>query len=213
MEIGEVDFETDRREAIESKPRDWEKVGGVALMGFSLVAVSALVPALVKKKKVYLPSTSSISVAVEVADTFQGEKPSPLPICMLEEQKKVEEIFTTTAEKGTGFGLGLIPARTRLIKLGKEIDHIHPFSFLLAAPKSCVKKIFHEGISLAKSKVMGGIIKGMEREFAKKNLECYIPSFAEKMGKNSEQIRHWIRARNWKELVRYLFDIHANAEW
>ena len=176
-----------------------EKVGKALLYTFSTLAICAAAPAFFpKKKRVY--SILSQAAPIELVEIENA----PVPCCTAEEERKVKEIFRTTAAGGWT----LMANSLRLKQLGKEINHIHPFAFLMAAPKESVRKIFREGNRFVKNGVMRGVVIGMERG----NLNGYVPSFAAAMGKTSEQVSLLIRARNWEKLVHYLFDIEDAHE-
>lgn len=172
--------------------QDREKIGCLTLLGFSAIAAIGMgwaVPAITgKKKRIY----SLLSpVPIEVAPEPEAPEHPMVPHCTPEEREKVAKIFTTMA-KG---GLAIIAATFRLIQWGKEIDHIHPFSFLLAAPKESARKILETGSSFAKTRLMEGVTKGMNREV--KNLQPYVSSFATEMGKSPEQVRSLVQSRDW----------------
>ena len=204
--------------AIEPPSEDWEKVGGVALYGFSLLAMGAFVPALCRKKqRVYTTSGPAITSGANIA-VSQGEESVVIqelafPEGTPEERAKVQDILRTTARvflEKSWFAHAihtLLYAKEglRLSELGDQVDHIHPFSFLSAVPKESIKQISLRGMSIAKSRVLGGIQKGLDRDY--NNLERYIPSFAQAMGKEVGPIQQHIRARAWKKLTCYLFDL------
>lgn len=208
MEIGSLDFEDpyDVYKGLNPKLQEWEKIGHTALISFSFIAVSAFIPALLKKKRIYSQSFPSIiAPTVEIVEPAPaGERPLPIPTphCTPPEQRKVEEIFKTVAE---GNMATLAWNAFRLNTLGKEIDHIHPFSLLLAVPKEHMRAIFNEGNIFKIKNVMDGIKKGMEREKVQNKLERYIPAFAVEMGKTAEAIRPLIQTNNWRGLVEHLY--------
>jgi hypothetical protein len=189
----------------DSEPQRWEKTGKAAYSVFSAIAVGAFIPALAKKKRVYslnLPGQAPQIIEVAEEPAIERALDLPAPHCTAMERGKVEKIFNTVAANNV---VGLAWHSYQLIKTGNEIDHIHPFSFLLAAPKEQVRLILLGGSDLKIRGVMKGVIKGMEREYAKNNLGPYIPSFAAEMGKDPAPIKALIASRNWKELVDYLF--------
>lgn len=215
MEISSIDHEDpyDVYKAINPVVQSWEKVGQAALIGFSVMAVCAFIPAFVKKKRIYSPTSITPGLpAMEIVDAAVAEgqpKPQiPVPRCTIEEQRKVEEIFHTVAQGGANLALPWVAYR--LIRLGNEIDHIHPFAFLLAAPKHRVREIFAGGNDFKISSVLKGIVKGMEREYARRNLERFATSFATEMGKVPDRVKPFLRSRDWKGLTHYLFDLTHN---
>lgn len=202
----------------DSKPELWKEIGQSAYTVFSLIAIGACLPALFKKKRVYsLELPGQVSQVVEVAEepvVERGPEPERAKIHWREPDPQkyesirmtVETIFRTIAQSGAA---GLLWNATSLKNWGKQIDHIHPFLFLFCAPKTNVQQIFaEEGSLVGNGKidgVMGGIRKGLEREFAKDNLTPHIASFAAEIGKEAGPIKSLIKDRNWRGLVNYLF--------
>ena len=88
-----------------------------------------------------------------------------------------------------------------------ELDPVHPLKFLatvFANPvlKNYVPDIFKH--SFLKERFMGGVIKGMEREAPRKNIEPYLADFAREVGASAEALRPFIRAKDWEGLVVHL---------
>ena len=193
MEISPVDFDTSSPLYEDPPLKSWEKVGEAALDVFLVIATLALIPAVFKKKRTVAP----ILLTNAPAAVIEAPEMAPAPRCEPEEKSKVEEILNTTAAGGWP----LVSKAWRLKQLGNDIDHLHPFAFLLAAPKESMREILQKGNRLAKGSVIGGIVKGLERG----NLSPFIPSFAKEMEKDPKTVERLIQTRSWHELIDYLF--------
>jgi hypothetical protein len=84
---------------------------------------------------------------------------------------------------------------------------LHPFKFLETifgnpSLKKHMPYIFND--FFLKKGFMAGVIKGMEREAAKNNLDRYIEPFARKMELVPQSVRTLIQVRNWEGVVRLL---------
>lgn len=202
MEISSVESEEPLVYPMSSSSVE-DKITPLALLIFCSLATLPILSSLVRKRNKISPFTAPGGEKVVAEPIVQTDDPLPAPRCKLEEQRKVEDIFKTTAEGGVGlyvFGI-------RLIQVGNEIDHIHPFAFLLAAPREYLRMIFYSGSDFKIGHVMRGVKKGMEREMAKNNLTRYVDDFARSFGKNPAEIKTMIHTRSWRHLVHYLFDI------
>lgn len=174
--------------------QEWGAVAAAALTIF--VGLGTIYLAGCKKQRIYSISPPP-SPPLEMIDI---PEPDVLPSCFTEEnRKKVEELCNTMAQ-----GLWAITWNSlRLNQLGAEIDHIHPFSFLLASPKEGMRAIFQTGALFIQNKMVDGIIKGLERD----PLEPYIDSFAKKMGADADRIRTLIDCKHWTRLISELFEV------
>ncbi len=201
----------------ESEEPAWERIGWLALEINALFAIVAVGPAIFRKRRSFFIAVPQPGLP-QMGEAPVEENPR-FPRCSEEkkEKEKVQEIFKTIAEKGyLELGRSFLnpfnkdgPA-WRLIQLGDQIDGIHPFAFLAAAPKEHVRTIFNGGSSFKIGEILKGIRKGMEREGTK--LYRYIPDFAAEMGKSPGPIKPLIQARDWIGLVNYLFDTNAARE-
>jgi hypothetical protein len=169
----------------------WLSIGEKVAIASLFIAAAAAIPAMTRKKRVFIPLRAEAPAQIQF-------EPEEIPDCSPQDRAKIFEIFQTLAEK-TFFN------PFRLKQLGEEIDPVHPFAFLLHAPKRHVQAIFRGAHIFKINGVLGGIEKGILRE--KADLDRYIPRFAEQMGKEAEPIRRLISESNWRELVHYLFDV------
>ncbi len=174
------------------------------------------------------------AVQVEIAEEEEKKSPLDRPAAASDEKKEqaqktaprandtqhpqVVELFTTIATTVT-LSLGkswvsqlwqgdknpVVKLRNLEAQLEKPPNPIHPFAFLLAAPKEQVQAILTENSSLKISGVIGGVQRGMERELKTNNIEPYIDDFAKSMNTTTEAIRPLIQARDWTKFVQHLF--------
>lgn len=209
MEVPPIDdtFEPFTPEVVEPKP--WEHLAQMALNSFYGAAACAFIPAALRKKRsITFAPVGQFAPPVEVA--AGGEE--PVPPATKEEQEKVGDLFKIIAENSV---LGLAPHAPNLFKIKRKILPMHPFAFLMSAPRKYVRIIFTGNSNYKITQVLGGIHEGMVRERAEGNLGKYIPAFAAHMGKDPNQIRRLIRGRevnDWLGLVNYLFDTAAVLE-
>jgi len=227
MDVSSVGFEErdDLYKSFDPEPKAWEKIAREAYTIFSTIALGAFITTFGKKKRVYsLDLPGHPPQVIEIAEEPVVERPPeqlapqradrPAHICADVERDKVRALFKTIAESNWA---GLAWNAVELRRIGKEIEHIHPFSFLFSPEKEHVRQIFREGDRLKIYNVMGGITKGMEREYAKNNLVPHIPIFEAAFvedpqnTKNHPQIQNQMKdlitVRNWRGLVDYLFNV------
>lgn len=199
----------------ESSP-DWSQneeapqvLGDFLVAAFATQAALATATTLGKKKqRIYtlgVPSPAGLETASAAPTEIQQE---PAPRCTPEEKKIVVEIFTTLA---TASWTQLLWNKKYLTDLGKKIEHIHTFSLFLALPKESIQSIFHDGWGETKARVIGDMVKGLEKAKRANKADCYAHSLATEMGKDPQRVIPLIQACRWKELVRYLFDIRRDA--
>lgn len=257
-ELSSVDHEEriDFYKIPEPEPEIWQRIGDAAFTIFSLFALGAFFPALVKKKRVYtigVPDQPVQQIAVVEEPTqppsvqpiiprkVEPQKnvvKEPVPLCTDTEASHVRNIFNTLSEgviwpwqKGIFLGNPKVIYNLKYT-WGAAIEHIHPFSFLLAAPKRPARRIFTEDVEITDGVrndgqkaggVMEGICRGMERHYVKNNLLRYLSSFEEQFTtdweflispnvklpidheKYKSSIENLIRARDWRTLADYLF--------
>lgn len=206
IQAAESEDSQDLYKILIEKPQKWEIIGRITLMSCSLIAFSAFIPALWnKKKRTYQPLLNTDCTPppeIEIADVTAKPNPLELPRCTPIEKEKIIELFETLAKGMPGPFAGL-----RLYQLGKEIDHVHPFSLLLVMPKEKIKQIFKNGNNFMISNIINGIQKGMERELARNKIHPYIPIFASETHKEDEKIKQLILAADWKGFAQYVLDI------
>src|SRR5579872_4201772 len=106
-----------------------------------------------------------------------------------DEDREIIGTIIRTAEKGN---IDLLWKRKALDALGEKIMPVHPYKFLSAILldpdlKTCLKNIFNEFFPFKKNGFLGGVKKGMEREYA--NLDTYVNEFATEMGTTAQKIR------------------------
>jgi len=94
----------------------------------------------------------------------------------------------------------------------RETAPLHPFKFLSnvfgnPALKRYMPSIFKD--FFLRTGFMSGIVKGMEREAPRGNLEPHIEAFAEATGVSPDAIRPLIRDRSWEPFVRHLIEAGA----
>lgn len=234
MTLSPIDAETTADVYTESEPIDptLKKVGTLTLTIFAGIAALAFIPACGKKRRVNItslitPYFSPPEFSDEPEIISQESRPLPpitnreqraatvnyaCPRCNANEQDIIEKIF----QKATGKLTFSIICEMEFI-LKPKIADLHPFAFLLAAPKDQMKQIFIKTDQLgyferkiANKKidgVMAGISDSLNKELSKNNLIRFIPTFAQMMGKDPQVIEPLIQSRNWRELVSYLFDV------
>lgn len=206
-----------------------QKVGVVALLFFSLIAIVACIPAFLslreRRGSRSLPSSPTPPsppsesprtpvrppvalvrqpVALPLPQPAASPPAAPVitfPQCTEEQRQAVVEIFTKVAAQQ-------VSEAWRLKTLEASIDKIHPFAFLLAAPKNHAKTILEFNgwfdRRLLTKGVLDGIEKGMTREA--NNLTAHIPGFAHAMGKSAEEITKHIGSKDWQTLAEYLYE-------
>jgi len=213
-EISSISFEEPYYDNLKSDPPCpllWQKVGRVVLWSSAFSGVSAFIPALVRKKRVYVHGSVPQAHAPPpepVAVVIDGDAPLlKAPRCTAEEEGKIRKIFTTIAEGG--LSLAWPATRRELERLGEEIDHVHPLEFLRCVPKNHLRTIFNETLPFKKDKVREGVAKNMERERTRNNLAQYIAGFAADMRTTDGAIRPLIQAGDWQGLVLHLIETSA----
>ncbi len=193
------------------KPQKWEIIGRITLISCLLIALSAFIPALWnKKKRTYQPllNTDCTPLSeIEIADVTAKPNSLELPRCTPIEKEKIIELFGTLAKGMPGPLTGW-----RLHQLGKEIDHVHPFSLLLVMPKDKITQIFKNANRMMISNIINGIQKGMERELKRNKIHPYIPIFSSETHKEAGKIKQLILAADWKGFARYVLDIPVSRE-
>lgn len=193
------------------EPKRSEQVGRICFLSCSIVAFSAFIPAALKKNRVYtplFPNIDSVIIPTQTASTENISEVLPhllTPECTEDEKRVIAILFSTIATSGLDIAWKGIELR----RLGNKINHVHPFSLLLAMPRDDIRTIFRSNNILKTTSVLGGIDQGMKKELARENIERYIPDFALKMGKEEDEIRQLIHSSDWKKLVHYLFDLSA----
>ena len=199
----------------EAEEPAWKKTGQAALIGFSLLAACATLPALCRKRRTY-SLVFSQGMPPAVADMPIGENPLPEPIprCSKEDANRIQDVFRTTAAPMLSpwwlpnpAGLGNPKNVLRLLEHKRIlVEHkVHPFEFLNQTPRNLLRSIFQEGNSLKINGVMDGVESGMKREQA--SLTKHIPALATAFGKDAQRITPLIRVRDWRGLVDYLFGL------
>ncbi len=134
------------------------------------------------------------------------KKPSYADLyCTDEDRKKIAFIITTVDEGG----IDLLWKSKKLYDIGEEILPVHPYKFLstiLLDPilRLALKRIFKDLLPFKKSSFLGGVKRGMEREFA--HLDDHIAEFASEMGTTVQKIRPLIQVRDWNGLVCHLLE-------
>lgn len=141
-----------------------------------------------------------------------------------EDRRKITEVISTMGR----YSLSEISFLTFIANTGKfrqyerdmesvEIESapLHPFKFLsniFANPalKRYMPSIFND--FFLRTGFMSGVVKGMERETARGNVEPYIEDFAQEVGVLPNAIRLLIRDRAWELLVRHLIAAGAARE-
>jgi hypothetical protein len=194
----------------EQEPQKWEKIGQVLNIACSVIAVSAFVPAALKKKRIYTPiqhGNSYIPPApIEGAlEEIKEPRVLPVPHCLPEEKRNIEKLFGTLADAKTNLASPFVGYE--LYALGNKIEHIHPLTLLMNMPKETMQGIFNTKSEFRIEQVIGGIQKGMEKELARNKVFCFLDKFAEGMGKETESLKRLIQSADWKKFVQYLFDI------
>jgi hypothetical protein len=123
------------------------------------------------------------------------------------EAGKVQELVNTMADHDWP---GLLVRAVHLTSLGNEIDHLHPFSFMIAINMDLValrKMAQLHQTSWKWDRIVGGIIKTSNREHAQGNLLPHVGNFALAMGVQEGQILPYLQGPNLniKGLVEFLF--------
>lgn len=159
----------------------------------------------------------SFSKLISTNDQYKGDSPlyfnietdekkSPsFPTCTVVEREKIKKLFSMTASLSL---IGLGWNKSELEQLGKDVDEVHTFPFLLAIPKKSMQTIFQKHNRWVIGEILKGIKKGIEKEVLRGQIRPHIPTFAAKMGKEEGKIDQLIHSSNYEGLVRYLFDIN-----
>lgn len=209
-EISNTDDLYEVSKSLEPERQKWEKIGQISFYVCSFSAISAFVPAALKKNRVYVPiqhGNAYVQSAPIEGPLEEAREPRaiPVPQCLPEEKRNIEELFGTLADGGTNLASPFIGIK--LYSLGNKIDHIHPLSLLINMPKETMRGIFNTKSEFRIGQVIGGIQKGMERELAKKNVLRFLEKFAQGMEKEIEPLKRLIQSADWRGFVQYLFDI------
>lgn len=211
VQIAESEDPYDLYKALDPEPQKWEKLGQIAFFASSFSAISAFLPAVAKKNRIYTfipPGNNYLPPAPQPeggeANVVEQPRIIPTPRCTADERRSIEELFGTLADNNINITNPFVGIR--LYNLGNKIEAVHPLSLLIVMPKETMRGIFNTN-EYRIGEVIGGVRKGMVRELGRNNIHRYIPSFAEQMGKEVDPIRRLIQAASWRELVQYLFDI------
>ncbi len=203
--------------AVEQHPKeDWEPIGKKIFWGNAVIAGTAFVSALAKKKRVYTVYVPA-GEAVQPAQPIEaGEVEDQIPEVLKCEPLVKEKIIRLWTQIADGY---LTP---NLWVLGNEIEdqhQVHPLALFIHLPREKLQKIFNSDeffYKLARiPTIMWGFNKGMrkaismERPHTWPELGTLLPSFAEQMRKDEGEIRRLIQAAEWRGLVHYLYDIQA----
>jgi len=211
VQIDEAEDPFDFYKALAPEPPMGEIVGRIAFLAASLCGAVSFVPAALKKTRIYtfIPGVANIPVAQEEVIEGAAEAPRPMetPRCTPAECEKIRELFTSIADGGADLVLPWVAFR--LHQLGNQIEHVHPFSLLLAMPKEKMRQILMSENPLKINSFIGGLSKGMAKEIGRNGIHHYLASFSAAMEKQEERIRQLIQAADWLGLVQYLFDTPA----
>jgi hypothetical protein len=133
-----------------------------------------------------------------------------------EEKEMIKNIIDTTANKNP---FTLLSERKELLRLGKEVQDVHPFKFLErvfsdSRLKKDMVKIWEWNLLGLGYKKKNGFLNGedtvtgfaqkMAKENAKDNLRPYIVGFAKAVKADANKIRGYVDQQQWEELVVYL---------
>lgn len=139
-------------------------------------------------------------------------------ICTEADQKIINEVISTVAEKNKGY---LLWNESDLRQKQIQINHVHPFKFLATIfchpkLKSHMGKIFDDFFK--RHGFLDGLGPSLEREAKKGTLARYLDDFANEIGVDAQDIRNlfagkdWNKSEewqysDWEKLVRFL--IHS----
>lgn len=125
------------------------------------------------------------------------------------DREKIRYIVTTLGFESI---LKITSVRSDLKKKGKQIDHLHPFRFLMTIftdeeMKAAAHAIRGRMIGWIWDEFLGGIAGSLKEEAANHNLKPeYIQDFAKKLGISADLITPAIQNEQWKEFVDILID-------
>jgi hypothetical protein len=204
MEISSVESDDDFYKNLTAHPQESDHIGKTLFWLSSFIALTAVVPAVIKKNRIYTAWTGiAEGRAVQPIQVVAEDAPlAPSPQCTPEEKRKVENLFGTLADATVA---NLVWNALNLIRLGNEIDHLHPFALLFAMPRDKIRLTFVNGNRFKIQSVLDGINKGMQREIQRNNINRFIPDFCALMGVDENRVRDLIQHANWDGLMRYLY--------
>jgi hypothetical protein len=107
--------------------------------------------------------------------------------------------------------------RSKMKKLGQEVQHVHPFVFLqtiFCDPhlKESMQKVLDSWMSFKWDGFMHGdgevpgFIHKCEKEHQRGNLLPYVEAFSQKVGADPSIVRDFVEKREWEDLVKYLIE-------
>lgn len=126
-----------------------------------------------------------------------------------EEKSLIGELITTL-DQANFWTLGF--AAPRLIKIGNQIDHLHPLTFMRVAIgdpvlRDRLTRIFQDSIkrtAFLNGNGAGGFGHRLDEESKRGNLEPYINQFAQSLRIPHEGIQPLMQKRAWGDLFVHL---------
>ena len=192
---------------------DWEVLARMAFVLTIFISLSAYIPAALKKNRTYAvgPLPNLGPSIPQLAQVIQPPREEVVVAqvgyaCTQKDRTKIVQLFTGIADATTW---DLIWRGLELKKLGNEIEHVHPLALLACAPKYKMHEILTSRNPIKIKPFMDNITQALSQEHNKGNLVAHIEAFAREVQKDKAQIRQWIQALDWSNLVYYLFDVRA----
>lgn len=210
MEISGID-DSDRLDS-------WQMPGKKTLaIGAALVALAGGVGCSAGRRKARLQVTPLSAPAVEETAPPEVEvQELSFKVANTKERESIDYILKTTAEADLSSfwaAAGFAGTGIHLKNLGTSLQHLHPFAFILAAPKQHVHTIVQKKNCKVdvKGPTIQGMIDGLKEKHKENDLLPHVPDLARKMGKEAVEIERLINDTKWIELIAYLFEIEDIA--
>lgn len=129
--------------------------------------------------------------------------------------KLITELISTVGHSHWTY-LGLPHIQSKLLQIGRDIQHVHPLRFLgvvFADPdlRKAMRGIYASGLKwksfLYGSHNQTGFSHKMDREWERNNLTPYLWGFSQYVKKHPDQISPYFERKDWIGLVEYLMEL------
>jgi hypothetical protein len=132
-------------------------------------------------------------------------------VCSDKDKENISRLITVLGESGY---VGLLRHQFELIRLGREITHVHPLRFLgtILSDKALTRHVQAIYENTVKWKIfMYGLYKSLSAQQKYEQVSIYINDFAHEIGIDPDSLQEYVKAQAWEQMVVFLIKQKAGV--